>query len=552
MRVQRPLLFLMTLLSLVIPHHTLSAEERPPNIIFVILDDLRFDGMGFLTPEVKTPNIDQLAEDGTYFPNAVVTTSLCSPSRATILTGMTTQNHRIVDNNNTSEAGLTFFPKYLQAAGYETGFFGKWHMGESNDSPRDGFDRWVSFAGQGSYYPIKRPDGSTNVINVDGQRVPQQGYITDEITEYALTWLEEQRDATKPFFLYLSHKAVHSDAVPAPRHRGQYDDVTFELPSSVEITDAYLEGKPMWVKNQRNSWHGIDFAYASDRKMTDYLKDYFGALSSVDDSIGTLRAYLSEADIAENTVIIFYSDNGFLTGDHGLIDKRNAYEGSIRVPMIVAAPGRVPAGAVNDTRIRNLDLAPTFLGAAAVQAPAHFEGKDAWPLMTGSQSRRQWGEPDFVYQYYWEWSFPMTPTTLAIVRDGLKYIQYHGVWDIEELYDLNADPLELTNLINHPDYYHQRQALRKALYAQAQGPSGQNAIPYTPRLAEGMNLRDKDGPKVAPFPASWLVAPNRQDKFNGLIPDIPAKKAAMDQGKIFIPWLLSKEEQKAAQQEMNQ
>ena len=159
---------------------------------------------------------------------------------------------------------------------------------------------------------------------------------------------------------------------------------------------------------------------------------------------------------------------------------------------------------MNDTRIRNLDLAPTFLGAASVPAPAHFEGKDAWPLMTGSQGREQWGEPDFVYQYYWEWSFPMTPTTLAIVRDGLKYIQYHGVWDIEELYDLKADPLELTNLINHPDYYHQRQALRKALYAQAQGPSGQNAIPYTPRLAEGMNLRDKDGPKVAPFPpAGW-------------------------------------------------
>ena len=137
MPAQRPLLFLMVLLSLAIPHQSVSAEDEPPNIIFVILDDLRFDGMGFLTPEVKTPNIDQLAEDGMYFPNAVVTTSLCSPSRATILTGMTTQNHRIVDNNNTSEVGLTFFPKYLQAAGYETGFFGKWHMGESNDSPRD-------------------------------------------------------------------------------------------------------------------------------------------------------------------------------------------------------------------------------------------------------------------------------------------------------------------------------------------------------------------------------------------------------------------------------
>ena len=545
----RVLIYALSLLVFTYSSLGNAAEQggSQKNIIFVILDDLRYDGLGFLTPEVQTPNIDQLAADGTYFPNAVVTTSLCSPSRATILTGLTTQNHGIVDNNNTTEEGLVFFPRYLQDAGYETGFFGKWHMGEGNDSPRPGFDRWVSFAGQGHYYPVRRSDGSYNVINVDGVHVEQQGYITDELTDYAIDWLENQRDPSKPFFMYLSHKAVHSNAVPAPRHRNQYSETEFALPETVEITEDYTNGKPMWVKNQRNSWHGIDFFYASDRKMTDYLRDYYGALSSVDESVGRLRKRLQMAGLDQDTVIIFYSDNGFLTGDHGLIDKRNAYESSVRVPMIVYAPGDAQPGSKNMTRVRNLDLAPTFLDIAGVDAPSHFEGKSAWALITGEETRATWGEPDFLYQYYWEWSFPMTPTTLAITRGDIKYIQYHGIWDLEELYDLAKDPMEKVNRINDPDYYFIRQELRESLFSQAANPRGENAIPYTPRLAEGMNLRDKNGPKVAPFPAAWQAAPNRPDKFMGLIPDVPAKKAALDEGKLFIPWLMAPQDEEKDQ-----
>ena len=516
---------------------TTHANAKPMNMVFVILDDLRFDGMGFLTPEVKTPNIDQLAANGTYFPNAVVTTSLCSPSRATILTGQTTQNHGIIDNNNSSEDGLVFFPKYLQEAGYQTGFFGKWHMGDETDAPRDGFNRWVSFAGQGHYFPVVGPDGRHNVLNVDGAHVEQTGYITDELTEYAMDWLTNQRDRSKPFFLYLSHKAVHSDAQPAPRHAHQYDSTEFNLPETVTVSTDYENSKPMWVKNQRNSWHGIDFFYASDRKMTDYLRDYFGALSSVDESLGRLMKYLDDEGLTENTVVFFYSDNGYLIGDHGLIDKRNAYEGSVRVPMVVAGPGTVPQGAVNNTRIRNLDLAPTFLAIAGVQPPSHFEGQNAWPVIKGDVTREAWNEPDFVYQYYWEWSFPMTPTTFAIVRDDLKYIQYHGIWDIEELYDLKNDPMEKINLINDPKYYAQRQALRIALYEQTANPRGKNTVPYTPRLSEGMNLRHQYGPTAASFPKQWQVEPNREDKYLGLMPDTPAKKAALESGKPYNPWV---------------
>ncbi len=515
-------------------------SDKPLNMIFILVDDLRFDGMGFLQPHVRTPNIDELARRGVYFPNAVVTSSLCSPSRATILTGQTTRNHGVVDNNNSSEAGLVFFPKYLQEAGYQTGFFGKWHMGNATDAPRDGFDRWVSFAGQGFYYPVTGPDGRVNTINVDGESVPQQGYITDELTNYLLDWLENGRDRSKPFFAYLSHKAVHSDAQPAERHRGQYDDTTFTLPETAAITDEYLDGKPMWVKNQRNSWHGIDFFYASDRRMTDYLRAYYGALSAVDDSLGAIWSWLEAKGLDQETMIVFYSDNGFLIGDHGLIDKRNAYEGSVRVPMVVAAPGTLPAGVTNNARVRNLDLAPTFLDVAGVEPPAQYEGKSFLPVAAGELTLEEWGEPDFVYEYFWEWSFPMTPTTFAIERGPLKYIQYHGIWDIEELYDVDADPLEVHNLINDPRYYEARQELRIALYQQLESNDGHHAVPFHARLAEGMNLRDRNGPTAAPFPDAWKVEPNRPDRLNGLFPDTAEKRRYLDAGKPYLPWLIDR------------
>ena len=524
------------------------ASESPRNIIFVLVDDLRFDGMGFLQPDVKTPNIDKLAEQGTYFPNAVVTSSLCSPSRATILTGMTARNHGVVDNNNSTEEGLHFFPEYLQQAGYQTGFFGKWHMGDHHDGPRAGFDRWVSFAGQGAYFPTDSipphllEQGYVNQINVDGQHVDQRGYITDELTDYALEWLQNGRDQDEPFFLYLSHKAVHSDAKPAPRHQGMYNDTNFKLPDSSVVTDEDQRNKPMWVHNQRNSWHGLDFFYASDRKMTDYLRDYYGALAAVDESLGRLLAYLRDNGLEKDTMLVFYSDNGFLIGDHGLIDKRNAYEGSVRVPMVVYAPGMVPAGKTNEVVVRNLDLAPTFLELAGTDLPEQFEGKSFLPLATGAVKPADWDTPDFVYEYFWEWSFPMTPTTFAIRRGDLKYIQYHGIWDIEDLYDLKSDPEERVNRVHDESLAPQLQELRVALYDQLRSSSGKNVVPYTARLAEGMNLRDKNGPTAAPFPDNWLTVPNRKDKYLGLFPNTPLKRQKQEAGELYFPYMENMQE----------
>jgi arylsulfatase A-like enzyme len=507
-----------------------AGAPRPRNMVFILIDDLRYDGMGFLQPEVKTPNIDLLARGGAYFPNTVVTSSLCSPSRATILTGETTGNHRIVDNNNSSEEGLVFFPSYLQRAGYQTAFIGKWHMGQTSDAPRPGFDKWVSFFGQGEYFP--RP-GLT--LNVDGKRVPQKGYITDELTDYAMEWLQKERDPAKPFFLYLSHKAVHTDPLPAPRHAHQYDTTNFRIPASAANTPENYRGKPMWVYNQRNTWHGIDFFYNTDMKMTEYLKGYYATLSAVDDGVGRLLDYLKQNGLEQDTMIVFTSDNGFLIGDHGLIDKRNAYEGSVRIPMVVYAPGLVPAGVTNPGRIRNLDFAPTFLDVAHVAAPPQFEGVSALPLMTGKVAPADWKPGDFVYEYYWEWNFPMTPTTFAIERDRVKYIQYHGVYDLEELYDLDSDPDEMHNLIDDPSRLETKIALRKALFEQLADAQGRHAVPYTERFSRGVVRRDRDGTGAAPFPAEWLVEPNRPDRFDDMFPDSEAKLKAEREGKPYFP-----------------
>lgn len=518
-----------------------KTQPNARNVIFILVDDLRYDGLGFLQRGIKTPNIDRLATGGSYFPNTRVTSSLCSPSRATILTGMTARNHGVVDNNQASEEGLTYFPKYLQGVGYQTAFFGKWHMGNDTADPRPGFDKWLSFKGQGNYYPNsgisdeRSAKGVVHTLNVDGREVAQKGYITDELTDYAVNWLAKERDPKKPFFLYLSHKAVHSDPLPPPRYAQQYDKATFRLPASAANTPENYKGKPRWVYDQRNTWHGIDFFYNSDMPMTEYLKYYYGTLSAVDDSVGRIMQYLKKAGIEKDTLVVFTSDNGFQIGEHGLIDKRNAYESSVRVPLVMYAPGAIPAGVVNTGAIRNLDFAPTFLDLAGVPKPTHFEGVSAWPLITGKIASKDWEAPDFTYEYYWEWTFPQTPGTFAIQRGSMKYIQYYGIYDIEELYDVATDPEEMNNLAEDPKYFQSKIDLRKALYEQLADRNGRHVIPYTQRQSIGAVRRNRNGTGAAPFPEQWLVEPNREDRLDPIVNDSPAKKAAHDRGEKFIP-----------------
>lgn len=425
------------------------------NVVFVLCDDHRYDCLSIEDhPFLETPHLDQLAKEGALCSKAYVTTSLCSPSRASILTGLYAHNHRVVDNYHPVDQSLVFFPQQMQKAGYETAFFGKWHMGGNDDEPQRGFDHWLAFKGQGTYWPDGHgttrevPQTTYDGFNLNGKRIQQNGYITDELTDYAIQWIQA-RKSEKPFFMYVSHKAVHADFVPADRHRGQYDSES--LPITIPSVEEMERGNlPMWVRNQRNSRHGADFGYNLEGFSPEvYYRRYCESLLAVDESVGRLRRAIGDAGLGSNTLFIYMGDNGFQFGDHGLIDKRTAYEASARVPLILAAKGRIPAGMRFEQLVGNIDIAPTILEATESPEMTHSDGKSFWAAVQGKKSAV--GSRDsLLYEYYWERNYPHTPTLHAVLGGRWKYIRCHGLWDRDELYDLQNDPQELSNLIDDP------------------------------------------------------------------------------------------------------
>jgi arylsulfatase A-like enzyme len=416
--------------------------------------------------------------------------------------------HGIIDNNTTFRDGTKFFPQYLQESGYTTAFVGKWHMGGHTDSPQPGFDHWVSFAGQGHYLPVNH--GKQSMLNVNGARVKQKGYITGELTDYAVDWLKTGRDADKPFFLYLSHKAVHSDFTPEEKHEKRYAGVKIPVPASQADTPENYKNKPLWVKSQRNSWHGVDFPYHSDLDVQEYNRRYYRALASVDDGIGVILDYLEKEGLMDNTVVMMMGDNGFMFGEHGLIDKRNAYEESMRVPLLVFGPGVVDKDKVVEDVVANLDIAPTILDLAGVELPPQFEGRSFAKLATGEALSTPWRD-NFIYEYFWEYNYPHTPSTFAIRGAQYKYIQYYGVWDTEELYDLKADPKEMVNLIEDPKHADVAARLRQQLYEKLADGNGEHTMSYSERLGFGAVLRKEGGSLAAEFPDFWLRDPSDKD-----------------------------------------
>lgn len=480
-----------------------GALASGPNIVLILTDDHRADALGFMGhPYLETPNLDALAAGGAHFANAFVTTSLCSPSRASILTGLYAHHHGIVDNSDRDAENLRTFPSDLQQAGYQTAFIGKWHMGGGSDEPRPGFDRWVSFRGQGWYLPPTDVEWS---LNVDGSSVPQQGYITDELTDYAIDWLDG-RDAEAPFFLYLSHKAVHDNFTPADRHAGRYADEPLPIPETQENTPENYDGKPMWVYNQRNSWHGVDYPYHGTREteggIEQLYRRYTEAVLGVDDSVGRVIAYLEENGLADNTVVLYMGDNGFLWGEHGLIDKRNAYEESMRIPMLAWSPSLIEAGTVIDEVVANIDIAPTLLELAGVTVSHPMDGQSFLGLATGEDDGTDWRE-SLLYEYYWEWSFPQTPSVFALRESRFKFIQYHGVWDSDELYDLIEDPREQHNLLRDPDHAEVVARMRGELFTRLEA-AGANRVPFTFKRGDGNGRRSANNPGMATFPDYWL------------------------------------------------
>jgi len=464
----------------------LTGEKKPLNVIFILSDDHRFDYMGFMgkVPWLKTPNMDRMAEEGVHIKNAFVTTSLSSPSRASILTGLYSHTHKVVDNAAPLPEGLTFFPQYLQKAGYTTAFFGKWHMGNDSGDPQPGFNHWEAFRGQGEYYNPR--------LNIDGtwKQFKDSTYVTDLLTDHAIGFIKEQVKAEKPFFVYLSHKGVHGNFYPAKRHINFYKGVKpvipenfkspyyglTQLPSIDPKSGRPASGKafygeemhPNWVKNQRESWHGVDYMYHG-RQWTDEVIKYCETLMSVDESIGSVLNFLKEAGIDENTMVFYMGDNGFAWGEHGLIDKRQFYEESVRVPLLARCPGLFQGGQVLEKMVQNIDIAPTILACAGLEKPANMAGSSFLPLLMGKNIT--WRTRIF-YEYYWEHEYPQTPTMFGVRTDRYKYIRYYGIWDTDEFYDLEKDPYETHNLISEPELQDTIIKLNHELYDWLEGTNG--------------------------------------------------------------------------------
>ena len=466
------------------------------NVVIVQTDDHRYDMLGVMGhPFVETPHMDSLARNGVHVANAFATTALCSPSRASLLTGRYAHRHRVVDNNNPIPKGTVFFPQYLQRAGYDTAFIGKWHMGGEHDDPQPGFDRWVSFKGQGTYLP------SADGLNVDGRRVPQKGYITDELTDYALEWLNG-RPADKPFFMILSHKAVHSEFIPAERHRGRYAGNAVPKPVTLAPPEASAN-KPVWTRNQRNSWHGVEFPYHSDLDVDSYYRSYAETLLAVDESLGRVLGWLRDHGRLENTLVIYVGDNGFMFGEQGLIDKRTAYEASMRVPMLMQAPNLIPAGRKATGMAANIDIAPTVLDAAGLVPPAGLDGVSLLPMLRGEKTSVR---DALLYEYYWERNFPQTPTIHALRTDRYKYIHYQGIWDTDELYDLSSDPHEVTNLIASPAHQTTVTDLNRRLFDVLESSDGL-FIPLYRDRGGVQNKRRQGGSTANDFPPGFYQPP---------------------------------------------
>lgn len=470
------------------------AGQRRPNVLFILTDDQRWDTIS-LHPKsaVKTPNIDRLGREGVYFRNAFCTTSLCSPSRASILSGLYAHTHGVVNNFTEYPESLESFPRILQAAGYETAYVGKWHMGEENDEPRPGFDWFVTHKGQGKYFDTE--------FNFNGRRrevVP--GYYTTVVTDMALDWLK-QRSGDRPWLLMVGHKAPHSFYFPEEKYQKAFDHVDVRYPESAFDLDA----KPEWIKQRRYTWHGIygplfewrkqfpDDRPEAVRDFAAMVRAYWGTLLSVDDSVGRLYEALKQSGQLDHTIVIFTSDNGLLNGEHGMVDKRTMHEPSIRIPLVVRYPGLTPPERPKtlDAQVLTLDFAPSIVELCGAEPMRKVQGR-SWVRLV-REGDPQWRTAWF-YHYNYEKQFPYTPNVRGVRTDRWKYIHYpHGDGGPDrhkaELYDLKADPDERRNLIDDPQLADTVQSLRgqlRSLMAAA------GALPDRMPLDEGVKTELPD------------------------------------------------------------
>lgn len=485
-------------------------ENKPPNIVLMISDDHAYQAISAYGHGLnKTPNIDRLAKEGAIFTRACVTNSICAPSRAVILTGKHSFINGKVDNIQPFDWDQDNFAKLLQKAGYQTAMIGKIHL----DGLPQGFDHSMVLPGQGHYY---NPD-----FIVNGERKRFEGYVTDLTTEFALKWLGEGRQKDKPFLLIYNQKAPHRNWLPAPKYLTLYDDTTFTPPATyfdddtdyrgrgtaAKTQEMEIDGHARWghdfkflvdpdgketnfanqlkrfTPEQRQQWeaaygpknrefieaynHTGERGFGSDRekeialwKFNRYLKDYLRTIQSVDDGVGELLRYLEENGLAENTIVMYTSDQGFYLGEHGWFDKRFMYEESFRTPLLVRYPREIREGTVIDRLVQNLDFAPTLLDYAGVAVPEDMQGMSFRQLVNGSSD--EWR--DAVYYTYYEYpSVHMVKRHYGIATERYKLMHFYYDIDEWEMYDLEKDPSEINNVYEDPAYAEVRAGLHKRL-----------------------------------------------------------------------------------------
>ena len=444
-----------------------------PHLLVILIDDLRFDETGASGhPYMKTPHIDRIAREGAQFLNAFHTTPLCSPNRASILTGQYASRHGIIDNvgRDAMSHRLANYHLELKKLGYETAHIGKWHMG-NDASPRPGYDHWIAFRGQGK---ILNP-----VLWENGEERTVEGYVTDLLSQRAVDYVKRRRD--KPFALFLAHKAVHPDVqqkqdgtidvstmegyVLPPRHRDLYQGEFYAPRPSVRPLKEVLAQKPAWreVFERRSDPASRPFLEALHVGSQEEIRQRAAMMASVDEGVGALLEALEETGELDRTCIVFLGDNGFFFGEHGLgAERRFPYEEGIRTAFFVRYPQRITAG----TRVREmvlaLDIAPTLIELAGGTPGAHIQGRSWLPLVRGEPVA--WRNA-FLAEYYnesaWPWIIGMSYKAVRTERHKLvHWVHKEGV---DELYDLELDPFELTNRFNDPAYARPREALQADL-----------------------------------------------------------------------------------------
>jgi len=457
MKITGKLALILCLLLTLIAARSVVAAQRP-NVLFILTDDQRWDCVS-LNPRstIATPNIDRLGHEGVYFPNHFCTTSLCSPSRASILSGLYAHVHGVSNNFTEYPEDMPTWPAELQESGYETAYIGKYHMGEKNDDVRGGFDYFVTHKGQGQYFD--------NVFRFNGgQSHLVKGYYTTVVTDMAEDWLKK-RSGDKPWALMIGHKAPHSFYFPEPKYEHAFDYVNVPYPASAFMID---DNDP-WYKERLDTWHGIygplfdwrkdwpDTSREGVAAFANMNRAYWGTILSVDDSVGRLYQFLADRGELDNTLFIFTSDNGLLAGEHGMVDKRTAHEPSIRIPLVVRYPGLTPTDQprVVEQMTLTTDFANSILDICGEPVLKKSHGR-SWKKLASGQPDPDWRK-SMLYHYNYEKQFPYTPNVRAVRTDDWKYVRYpHGDGGPDrhkaDLFHLATDPDETMNLVDDPKY----------------------------------------------------------------------------------------------------